>query len=189
MSIRTAKSSLAVLSAFAVALIAAPGLAPAAPPSSCPNAEAMPTAISAGEFEVSVLCLLNDVRSSHGLVALRNNGKLGDAAAGHSASMRWRGYFSHDDPNGTGFASRIQATGYTRRALRWLIGENLAWGSYQLGTPEALMDAWMNSPPHRHNILERRFRSIGVGVDWGSPQDPSAESAIVTTDFGVVKRR
>lgn len=179
-----------MLCAAAVALLAGPGSALSASHSpSCPNADEMPTSISAGDFESSVLCLLNAERTSRGMAPLRTNAKLIDAATKHSASMRWDSYFSHTDPkNGSTFASRIQATGYTKQASRWLIGENLAWGSYQLGTPESLMTAWMNSPPHRVNILQPRFRAIGVGVDWGSPNDPRAESAIVTTDFGFVKR-
>jgi uncharacterized protein YkwD len=184
-----------MLSIAAAALFAGPGSALAGSPpssspssSSCADANEMPTSISAGDFESSVLCLLNEERTSRGMGPLRTNGKLINAAAGHSASMRSGSYFSHTDPNGSTFASRIQATGYTRQASRWLIGENIAWGSYQLGTPASLMTAWMNSAPHRENILQRRFRSIGVGVDWGSPNDPRAESAIVTTDFGFVKR-
>lgn len=179
-----------MLSIAAAALFAGPGSAFAGSspsPSSCADANEMPTSISAPDFESSVLCLLNEERTSRGMGPLRTNGKLIHAASGHSASMRRGSYFSHTDPNGSTFASRIQATGYTKQASRWLIGENIAWGSYQLGTPESLMTAWMNSPPHRENILQRRFRSIGVGVDWGSPSDPGAESAIVTTDFGFVK--
>lgn len=179
-----------MLSAVAAALLAAPGPAAAAPSSFCLNADAMPLTIPADAFDESVLCLLNRERTKRGLAALRDNPKLSGAAAGHSASMRWGSFFAHDGPRGDTFASRIQATGYTNRARRWLIGENIAWGSYELGTPSSLVEAWMNSPPHRENILEARFRAIGVGVEWGTPQNPKAQSAaIITTDFGFVKRR
>jgi uncharacterized protein YkwD len=40
-------------------------------------------------------------------------------------------------------------------------GENVAWN---YNTPESVMNAWMNSPGHRRNILNPRYRQIGVGA-------------------------
>ena len=103
--------------------------------------------------------------------------------------MRWQSYFGHDSANGDPFTTRIIDTGYLRGARSWLVGENIAWGSGILGTPRSLMNAWMNSPEHRDNILQPRYREIGVGADWGSPLNPSAPAAvIVTTDFGAVSQ-
>jgi len=54
-----------------------------------------------------------------------------------------------------------------------------------LGTPESIVDARMNSPGHRANILSAQFREIGVGFARGAPANASANAAIYTTDFGL----
>jgi uncharacterized protein YkwD len=166
-------------------------LVPAVSQASCPGSQVQPepSVVSEAEFNSSILCLLNQQRTSHGLKALRMNSKLGSAAGEHSTSMNLNGYFSHDSPDGSSFENRISATGYMKGARLWQVGENIGWGSFDLGTPQALMSAWMNSPPHRANILTARFREVGIGVDWGSPtssQPPVAATA--TTDFGYAKR-
>jgi uncharacterized protein YkwD len=45
----------------------------------------------------------------------------------------------------------------------------------------------MNSPPHRRNILNRKFRQIGIGVAAGAPVAGSSGTTYVT-DFGVRHR-
>jgi uncharacterized protein YkwD len=182
------KATLIVSAVLAACVLAAPAPAPAATPS-CPGAGAMPLTVSRQAFETTILCMLNRERTSRGLVPLRIDPKLDALSLGHSVSMRQLGYFEHDDPNGSTLTDRILGSGYARGARRWLAGENIAWGERELGTPQSLMTAWMNSPPHRADILEPRFREIGVGVDWGSPVDPSATATTITTDFGLVKRR
>jgi uncharacterized protein YkwD len=166
-------------------------VAPAASQAACPDTQVQPdpSAIGETEFNAAVLCLLNQQRASHGLKGLRMNPKLSSAAAEHSTSMNLNGYFSHDSPDGSSFESRISATGYMKGARLWQVGENIGWGSFNLGTPQSLMTAWMNSPPHRANILTARFREVGVGVDWGSPtHDQPSVAATATTDFGYAKR-
>lgn len=144
--------------------------------------------ISQPEYDGAILCLLNQQRTERGLSALRMNSRLSSAAQQHSSSMNLDGYFSHDSSDGSGFESRISASGYLRRSRAWALGENIAWGSWVLGTPQAIVASWMKSPPHRANILQRRFREIGVGVDWGSPVDTGPPvAATVTTDFGYSK--
>jgi uncharacterized protein YkwD len=163
--------------------------APAAASADCPDADLQPAPglTSLPRIESSVLCLLNQERTSRALVALQPEARLAQAATGHSTSMRWNSFFSHDSPDGSPFSDRIAAAGYVVGAGSWFVGENIAWGTYALGTPRALMVAWMNSQHHRDNILEPRFREIGVGADWGSPLDPQVGTAtIVTTDFGVL---
>ena len=157
----------------------------------CPNAgvEPNPAAIGQPEYNGAILCLLNQQRAGRGLPALRMNSRLSSAAQGHSASMNHQGYFSHDSPDGSGFEGRITASGYLRGSRSWALGENIAWGSGFLGTPSAIVSGWMKSPPHRANILQRRFREIGIGVDWGSPTNSEPPiAATVTTDFGYSKR-
>ena len=63
-----------------------------------------------------------------------------------------------------------------------ILGENIGWGSGSLATPRSMVNAWMHSAPHRHNILDGRYRSVGVGVAFGAPVGGSGAS--YTTDFG-----
>src|SRR5438128_1825537 len=62
--------------------------------------------------------------------------------------------------------------------------ENIAWGSLDWATPRAIMRSWMNSPPHRANILNRSFRDIGIGVARGAPVSGVSNAATYVTDFG-----
>ena len=62
--------------------------------------------------------------------------------------------------DGSTFVTRVQATGYTAP-----VGENIAWG---WRTPADVMNAWMNSAPHKANILNCSARAIGVGLAYAS---------------------
>jgi uncharacterized protein YkwD len=167
------------------ALAAAPSASAA---SQCPSANVLPGVTSFATYNDAVLCLLNGERTSAGLLPLTADDGLAASALGHSQSMKDNSYFQHDSPDGTTFAQRIWDTGFLHGAKRWVIGENIAWGSLILGTPQALMTAWMNSPEHRDNILEPAYRQIGVGTVWGAPSNPLLPAAaIVTTDFGYVQ--
>jgi uncharacterized protein YkwD len=158
--------------------------------SNCPNADALPTQISIPAYNDAIHCLLDETRQSNGLRPLFSDDNLAAAAEGHSISMKTESYFGHDSPDGGAFSDRIAGTGFMRGARRWLVGENIAWGSIALGTPQGLMTGWMNSPPHRANILEATYREIGVATVWGSPANPNMPAAaIVTTDFGYVKAK
>jgi uncharacterized protein YkwD len=95
-------------------------------------------------------------------------------------------FFAHDTPAGSSVADRVQRAGYGRASGRWSIGENIGWGAGRMASPRAIVSAWMESPPHRANILSGRFREIGVGVALGAPVrlGAAAGGAIYTTDFG-----
>ena len=64
--------------------------------------------------------------------------------------------FSHTRPNGSKFSTALTEQGVTFKGA----GENIAWGQK---SPEAVMQAWMNSEGHRANILNKNFTKIGVG--------------------------
>jgi len=132
----------------------------------------------------ATLCLLNRVRSRHGLPPLRLNARLSRAARAHSRDMVRRRYFAHDSLNGTSPFSRMRATHYVPRHASWWLGENIGWGSGSLAEPVALVRAWMHSPPHRANILSRQFRDVGIGIVPGAPV--GGGGATYTTDFGRV---
>jgi uncharacterized protein YkwD len=171
----------------AAALFVAASLHTAAPAQAadCANADLMPNQITVPDFNAAMLCLLNQDRASQGLAPLSENAQLDSSALVHSDEMRRVGFFAHESPDGSPFQKRIINTGYLVGTSSWSIGENIAWGSWTLGTPRAINTAWMNSPHHRDNILDPGYREIGVGSVVGSPTDPNNSGArIVTHDFG-----
>jgi len=116
-----------------------------------------------------LLCLMNRTRARFGLRPLRTNRCLHRVGARHAHDMVHRRYFAHTTPNGWDPGRRARASGYVPRRARWLVGENIAWGVAGAARPKWVVRAWMHSPPHRHNILSRHFRDVGIGVARGVP--------------------
>ena len=135
----------------------------------------------------SAVCLINKQRARRGLRKLRLNARLSSAARRHTLDMVKRNYFSHTSKSGSDVVDRLTSTGYMRGARAWTVGENLAWGSGTRSTPREIVAAWMQSAGHRANILQRRFREIGIGVVFDSPQGSSGAAATYTTTFGARK--
>jgi uncharacterized protein YkwD len=154
----------------------------------CPNATLMPGSANLATVAEATLCLLNGERADRGLAALRLNDRLQRAALGHGNDMVENHYFAHEGRNGSQPAERIRATGYLSGNGAWRIGENLAWGTGDLATPQAIMGAWMNSAGHRANILQPAYREIGFGVLAGNPASPDSGGATFVTEFGVMAR-
>jgi uncharacterized protein YkwD len=174
-----------ILGALAIATTCA--LIPAAPAaaSTCSGAEAHAADQAPAALEQSLLCLINERRAVAGVSPVKLHPKLGQAAARHSNDMVQGGFFSHTSLDGSTFIDRIAATGYTRGARSWVVGENLVWGSGSLSTPASLVEAWMESPPHRANLLRARFREIGLAGVRGTPTSASDSGGItVTSEYG-----
>ena len=153
----------------------------------CANADVEPTGGNLPEVREAILCLHNQIRARRGLPLLKENARLRRAALGHSSDMVSRGFFEHTSPNGTSMVERIQAARYVSPRFGWALGENLAWGTGSLATPQAIMKAWMDSPGHRANVVKRAYREIGIGVVAGVPTDRGS-GATYTADFGVIRR-
>jgi uncharacterized protein YkwD len=183
---RTLRKTLLSGTLAAALLAPAPAFAepPASSAASCANASAVPSAVSMAAIRGSTLCLLNAERRRRGLRPLRRDRRLGRAARRHARDMDARNYFNHTSRSGASFVDRIRRAGYLRGARRWTVGENLAWGSGGLGSPRSIVRAWMNSPGHRANILNRRFREIGVGISPGAPVSGVGNGATYATSFG-----
>lgn len=107
-----------------------------------------------------VLGLVNSARARAGCRALRESPRLDGLAQAYSVEMAVRGFFSHTDPDGRTPWDRARQRGISR-----LGGENIAEGQPDA---RAVMAAWMASPPHRANILDCGFRTLGIGADFGS---------------------
>lgn len=128
---------------------------------SSPAAAATGTSAHAAQ-EARVTVLVNAARAKVRCPALRVDARLVKAARGHSQDMATRRYFAHDTPGGTTPWQRIAATGYPRTS--W--AENIAAGQ---PNADAVVKAWLASPPHRANILNCSLRAVGVGYATGGP--------------------
>ena len=150
----------------------------------CVNADLEATADNLSTIRAAILCLHNQIRAENDLPALRENKKLRKAALGHSRHMVKDRFFEHTTPEGVTMVDRILAARYVRRNQGWELGENLEWGTGSLATPRGAMEAWMRSPGHRANILQRSFREMGVGIVVRVPVS-DARGGTYTVDFGV----
>jgi len=98
------------------------------------------------------------------------------SARGHSADMARRNYFSHTSPEGAGPADRAVGAGYQGR----MVGENIAAGQTD---PARVVQAWIDSAGHCENLMDGRYRVLGVGYVYdGDPSDRFAH--YWTQNFG-----
>src|SRR3954447_14367940 len=176
---------------LALAALIAPAGAQARPDAKssqegCANTNVKPTRANLELVRDAVLCLHNRERARHGLPRLQENPRLRRAAERHTTNMISERFFDHTSPSGSTMVDRIRRTGYTKRARSWALGETIAWGSGSLAAAAQTRRAWMHSPGHRANILQRSFREIGIGIESGLPVRLSAaqSGATYTTDFG-----
>ncbi len=123
--------------------------------------------------ERSLLREMNRVRTAYGLQRLRVDRALQRAARAHSREMLRRERFTH----GT-VGQRFLRFGIRSPVL----GENLAWGVGENALPRVVVRAWLGSPPHRRNLLDRSFRRVGVASAIGSFLGYEGAS-VITTDF------
>ena len=135
--------------------------------------------------EATMLQLVNDVRVSRGLHAVRIADPL-DAArhCAHSRDMIAHDYFAHSSLSGATVARRARSAGYAVSGCsQWSVGEVIAWGMCTRGTPRAVFKAWMRSSCHRQVILSSRWRDVGIGCARGSFRGMSGV-VMYTIDFG-----
>jgi len=171
-----ARAGVTIAAAALATALASPAHALAA---GCGPVNANPNSSSLKAAKKSTLCLLNRIRRAHHLRPLHSNGALSLASQRHANDMSANHYFAHGN-----FVGRIRSAHYLSRTHGWTLGENIAWGSWQYATPASIVDGWMNSPPHRANILNGRFREIGLGVSRGAPERGQDNAGTYVTDFG-----
>ena len=124
--------------------------------------------------EERTLRLHNQERRSRGLRTLCVHPRLTKAARAHSASMIRNDYFGHGS-----VGRRLKRYGYNWRVY----GENIAGGTGRYARPGNTFRRWMNSSGHRANILDRRFREIGIGTATGNYKGHRGYT-MYTVDFG-----
>ncbi|MEU4657872.1 CAP domain-containing protein [Streptomyces sp. NPDC023723] len=114
----------------------------------------------AAAAEAQVLTLVNEERAKVGCTPVAADSALTALAEDFSEAMAAQDFFDHTDPSGATPWDRAEAAGISN-----LGGENIARGQADAA---AVMDAWMNSEGHRANILNCDFKTLGVGVHFGS---------------------
>lgn len=110
----------------------------------------------------TIIRLTNVERTKEGKSTLSENGLLSKAAESKIDDMFAQQYFDHISPTGKGPSDIIEKTGYTYI----VVGENLAEGDFESNAE--LIAGWMNSPGHRENILNSKYKEIGVAVRQGT---------------------
>jgi uncharacterized protein YkwD len=136
--------------------------------------------ISLKAREKRILVLHNEARKNRGLRLLCVDPELTRAARSHSREMVEKDYFSHRSYDGESAEDRLKRFGYDGG----IYGENLAGGSGTGGTPYRTFQRWMGSPGHKANILDGRFRPVGVGTCTGNYRGVEGYT-MYTVDFGV----
>jgi uncharacterized protein YkwD len=171
---------LAAAAAFAALALSAPASAQA---TDCAGADVVPAADNLAVVGQATLCLLNQQRAGEGVKPLAENAKLTRASASYSQRMVAQEFFDHESPDGGTLVDRLTSTGYLGHDDPWVVGENIGWAQGDLATPRSMVDAWMNSPGHRQNLLSDDYTEVGLGLALGTPEDASP-GATYTTDFG-----
>ncbi|GCB45737.1 allergen V5/Tpx-1 related [Streptomyces sp. NL15-2K] len=138
-----------------------PKTTPSRTATQAPEKTSAPVAVSAEtQAAAEVLKLVNEERSKVGCSPVSANSALAELAQDFSEDMAARGFFDHTDPDGASPWDRAAKAGITD-----LGGENIARGQADAA---AVMEAWMNSPGHKANILNCDFKTLGVGVHMGA---------------------
>jgi hypothetical protein len=122
-----------------------------------------------------VVRLTNEKRTQAGLLPLSLNSTLSQAAQAKGADMLNKGYWAHVAPDGTQPWVFFTNFGYKYRYA----GENLA---RDFANPQSAVEAWMNSPSHKENLLSPKYKEIGIGVVEGNLA--GVDTTIIVEFFG-----
>ena len=102
-----------------------------------------------------LLTLINNARAQAGLKAVQLDERLGGAATNHAQIMARKGQLSHRFPGEPDLAGRLGMQVRLDQA-----GENVVYDV----TVQGAHEAFMGSPLHRINVLNRAYDSVGIGI-------------------------
>jgi uncharacterized protein YkwD len=108
-----------------------------------------------------ILLSTNIERENASLEPLLPNKILDQAAALRADDLFDNQYFEHDSPDGKSASDLVKNLDYGYL----LIGENLALGNFT--DEQEIVSAWMESPGHRANILNGKYKELGVAIKEG----------------------
>ncbi len=133
-------------------------------------------AFSSAISEENIVALTNQTRLNYGLNELKFSSVLALAAQEKANDMAEKGYFAHTSPDGRLPWDFMKAQGYDYI----MAGENLAVNFVEA---ETVSTAWMNSPTHKANIVNKNYEEIGIGIAQGIYGNK--QSIFVVQMFGV----
>jgi hypothetical protein len=125
----------------------------------------------------NLLSATNAQRQQNGVANLKLNDKLTSAAQAKANDMIARNYWSHNTPDGQEPWVFFTNAGYNYQKA----GENLAYG---FATSGDTVTGWMNSPPHRENLLDSTFTEVGFGFANGNNFNSSGQETVVVAEYG-----
>jgi uncharacterized protein YkwD len=125
----------------------------------------------------SLLQRTNQARQVEGERLLTYNTRLSEAAQAKANDMVARNYWSHTTPEGNQPWHFIQASGYDYST----VGENLAYG---FDGSAATVNAWLNSPEHRANVLNKDFQEVGFGVATAADFHGKGKASVIVALYG-----
>jgi len=114
------------------------------------------SAPAAADMPDAMLAAVNAYREEHGLRPLEADPVLANAAQAHAENLAATATFSHEGPDGSTLAERVDRAGYLYR----VIAENIAAGRR---TAAETLAQWIDSEGHRRNLLLADVRQAGVG--------------------------
>jgi len=151
-----------------------------APETACPGQSDASLPVAAQEATMG--CMINFARSVAGDAGLAPFPALDDSSDDKAGDIIQCDEFSHT-ACGRPFTYWIEQVGYAQPGACWGAGENLAWGTGELGTVRSILTAWVNSPDHLANMLTASFDHFGVGMEVG-PLNGYPDAHIWVTHFG-----
>ncbi|MBN9414659.1 hypothetical protein ABS71_05130 [bacterium SCN 62-11] len=125
-----------------------------------------------------IFTLSNQARQKAGLPALEMDPKLSQAAVQHSQEMDSLNYFGHGSPLAqfSTLAKRLNLQNYFALTSAENLHRDQGYGTIRAA--QRTVQAWLNSPVHRKNLLNGRYNRVGVGVSVVGDQ------CTITQDFG-----
>ncbi len=131
--------------------------------------------VSSNITKQQIIDLTNAERAKFGLSPVSENSALSQAAEAKARNMFEENYWAHFAPSGKDPWGFMSAAGYSFS----FAGENLA---KNFSNSDEVMNAWMNSPSHKENIINSRYQEIGIAVLDGTLQDQN--TTLVVQMFG-----
>lgn len=107
-------------------------------------------------LRTGVCKLVNKARNNRKLKSVKLDPEISLVAQKYAVEMDKKGFFSHESPSGSTMTKRLK----NGKIVYVMAGENIARGQ---SSPKEVMNAWMNSPGHRRNILTKGFGKMGLG--------------------------
>jgi uncharacterized protein YkwD len=151
-----------------------------APETACPGQsdESLPVTSQ----EATMGCMINFARARAGDSGLAPLATLDESSDDKANDLIQCDEFSHT-ACGRPFTYWLEQDGYVQPGGCWGAGENLAWGTGELGTVRSILTAWVHSPDHLANMLTASFDHFGVGMEVG-PLHGYPDAHVWVTHFG-----